>query len=210
MDSPGSLFALLGTVTAISLTGVMAPGPVTAVTITKGATRKEAGALVALGHGIIEIPLIVLIGLGLASVMTVPGVKTGIGLVGGAALIWMGGSMFRVPAESFEDRRDVASGCVLAGLTTTAANPYWFVWWATVGAALVASASAWGIVGLAAFAVTHWLCDIGWLSFLSWGVFSSRRFWTPRVHRVILGLCGAVLGGFGIYFLLGGVQQLLQ
>ncbi|MFW6055837.1 MAG: LysE family transporter [Chloroflexota bacterium] len=210
MDSPGSLFALLATVTAISLTGVMAPGPVTAVTITKGATRKEAGALIALGHGVIEIPLIILIGLGFAAVMTMPGVKMGIGLIGGVALIWMGGSMFRVPAESFEHRKDVASGCFLAGLTTTAANPYWFVWWATVGAALVASASAWGLVGLAAFAVTHWLCDIGWLSFLSWGVFSSRRFWTPRVHRVILGLCGAVLAGFGIYFLLGAVQQLLQ
>ncbi len=209
MDSPGSLLALLATVTAISLTGVMAPGPVTAVTITKGATRKEAGALIALGHGIIEIPLIVLIGLGFAAVMAMPGVKTGIGLVGGAALIWMGGSMFRVPAESFEDRKDVASGCVVAGLTTTAANPYWFVWWATVGAALVASASAWGLVGLAAFAITHWLCDIGWLSFLSWGVFSSRRFWTPHVHRTILCLCGAVLAGFGIYFLVGGVQQLL-
>lgn len=208
MEEPGSLIALLATVTAISLTGVMAPGPVTAVAITKGATRKGAGALIAIGHGIIELPMIALIGLGFAAVMVVPGVKNAIGLLGGGVLIWMGVSMFRTPAESFSDTKDVASGCVLAGLTTTAANPYWFVWWATVGATLVASASTWGLVGIGAFAVTHLLCDLGWLSFLSWGVFTSRRFWTPRVHRTILAVCGVVLAGFGAYFLATALASL--
>jgi len=82
------------------------------------------------------------------------------------------------------------------------------VWWATVGATLVASAGAWGLVGIAAFAVTHWLCDVGWLSFLSWGVFTSRRFQTPTVYRAVLVVCGAVLLGFGAYFLARGAGSL--
>jgi len=209
MQNSGSLAALVITVAAISLTGVMAPGPVTAVTITKGTTRKEAGALIALGHGMIEMPMIVLIGLGFGTIMSVPCVRTGVGLLGGSVLIWMGVSMFRTPTGSFGERREVASGCVLTGLTTTAANPYWFVWWATVGATLVASASAWGLVGLAVFALTHWLCDVGWLSFLSWVVFTSRRFWTPRLHRAILAVCGVVLAGFGVYFLVGAMEAML-
>lgn len=210
MQEPGSLLALLATVTAISLTGVMAPGPVTAVTITKGAARKEAGALIAVGHGIVEVPVIVLIGLGFAAFMAVPGVRVAVGIVGGGVLIWMGLNMLRTRPQAFEQRREVAGGCVLAGLTTTAANPYWFVWWATVGAALVVSASAWGLVGLLAFAVTHWLCDLGWLSFLSWGVFTSKRIWTPTVYRVVLAVCGAVLLGFGIYFISSGVGQAIS
>jgi threonine/homoserine/homoserine lactone efflux protein len=210
MHEVGSLVALLATVTAISLTGVMAPGPVTAVTVTKGAGRKEAGALVALGHGIVELPMIVLIWLGFATVMSAPGMKAAVGIAGGAMLLWMGIGMLRTNPESFQERRDVASGCVLAGLTTTVANPYWFVWWATVGAALVASAGAWGILGIAAFAVTHWLCDVGWLSFLSWGVFTSRRFWTPRVHRTMLAVCGIALLGFGVYFLASGTGALVR
>ena len=200
MSDYGSLASLILAVTAISLTGVMAPGPVTAVTITKGASRPGAGALIALGHGIIEMPLIVLIGLGFATVLAVPAVRVVVGIAGGLVLIWMSVGMLRTPVQAFAERREVGSGCVLAGLTTTAANPYWFVWWATVGAALVASASAWGLVGLLAFALAHWMCDLGWLSFLSWGVFSSRRLWSPRVYRGILVACGAVLAGFGVYF----------
>ncbi len=207
MEDSGSLIALLFTVTAISLTGVMAPGPVTAVTVTKGAARKEAGALIAVGHGIVEVPVILLIGLGFAAFMGAPVVKAVVGVLGGGVLVWMGVGMLRTKPQAFEERREVARGCIVAGLTTTVANPYWFVWWATIGAALVASAGTWGVVGLAAFALTHWLCDLGWLSFLSWGVFTSRRLWTSAVYRGILVLSGAVLLGFGAYFLVTGAGQ---
>ena len=209
MAEQGSLIALLLTATAISLTGVMAPGPVTAVTITKSALRPGAGALVALGHGIIEIPLIVLIGLGFATVLAVPGVRVVVGLAGGAVLIWMSVGLLRTGEQVSHERREVRSGCVLAGVTATVANPYHFVWWATVGATLVASASAWGIVGIVAFALAHWACDLGWLSFLSWGVFNSRRWWTPRIYRGILVACGIVLAGFGVYFIVSTAASLL-
>ena len=209
MGEPGSLFSLLLTVTAISLTGVMAPGPVTAVTITKGASRPGAGALVALGHGIVEMPMIILIGLGFATVLAIPGIRVAVGLAGGAVLIWMSIGLLRTKQQMPIERRDVKSGCVLAGLTTTAANPYWFVWWITVGAALVASASTWGLVGIVAFALAHWACDLGWLSFLSWGVFTSRRLWTPRIYRGILVACGVVLAGFGIYFIVSTTLSII-
>jgi len=45
----------------ISLTGVMLPGPMTAATIAKGYSDRNAGALIAIGHAVIEIPLIVAI-----------------------------------------------------------------------------------------------------------------------------------------------------
>ncbi len=209
MQGSGSLIALLATATAISLTGVMAPGPVTAITVTEGLRRKEAGPLIALGHGIVELPMILLVWLGFATVLAAPWARVIIGIAGGIVLMWMGIGMLRTKPQAFEQHREVRRGCVLAGMTTSVANPYWLVWWTTVGATLVASASAWGLFGVLAFAATHLLCDLGWLSFLSWGVFTSQRFFKPEVFRTLLAVCSAALLGFGLYFLISGAGYLL-
>ncbi|GAH55236.1 unnamed protein product, partial [marine sediment metagenome] len=60
-----SLGLFLFSAVGISLTGVMLPGPLTAATIAKGYGDKNAGALIAVGHAVIEIPLIAAIYLGL-------------------------------------------------------------------------------------------------------------------------------------------------
>lgn len=201
-----SLPLFLGSVVLISLTGVMMPGPVTAVTVTKGAQRKGAGALIALGHGIIEIPLIFLIYLGLANFFEMTGVKIGVGLAGGLVLLWMAWGVFRTRPAALDQKKEMPHSSVVAGLATTAASPYFFVWWATVGAALLVSASAFGKTGVVAFGVVHWLCDFVWLFFISWLVFKSRRLWTPRVSAVIFGICAAVLAGFGAWFIYSGIS----
>ena len=54
----------------VSLSGVMAPGPITAVTIGKGSDSPHAGALVAVGHGIVEFPLMIAIFYGFGRVLT--------------------------------------------------------------------------------------------------------------------------------------------
>ena len=87
MDTNLPLF--VASVIGISLTGVMMPGPVTAVTIAKGYRSKSAGGLVALGHLMVEIPLIILISIGLAQHLSTPGVKIAISVAGGVVLIWM-------------------------------------------------------------------------------------------------------------------------
>ena len=99
MGSSSNFILFLGSVAAISLTGVMMPGPVTAVTITKGIQRKTAGALIAVGHGIIEIPLIVLIYLGFSRFLIIPEVKMTVSLAGGLMLIWMAITIFRTSSR---------------------------------------------------------------------------------------------------------------
>src|SRR4030042_65529 len=201
-----SLPRFLGSVVLISLTGVMMPGPVTAVTVTKGSRRKGAGALVALGHGIIEIPLIFLIHLGLASFFELEAVKIGVGLAGGLVLLWMAWGIFRTRPTAFDDKKETTHGSVVAGLATTAASPYFFLWWATVGAALLVNASDFGKTGVLAFGAVHWFCDLVWLLFLSWVVFKSKRLWTPKVSAVVFGICAAVLAGFGAWFIYSGID----
>ncbi len=196
------LLLFLVIVIGTSLSGVMMPGPVTAVTIAKGMRRKGAGALVAVGHAIIEVPLIVLIYYGFAHLLEREGVQIGVGLAGGAVLVWMALSVFKIQPVSLErEQEERGQVSIVAGLVTSVTNPYFYVWWATVGAALLVDAREFGNAGVVAMGVTHWLCDLGWLFLISWVVFKSKRLWTPRVHRWVFGLCALVLAGFGVRFI---------
>ena len=177
------------------------PGPVTAVTVTKGSQRKEAGALIAIGHGFIEIPLILLIYFGLANFLTLTGVKISVGLAGGLVLIWMALNIFKTRPSIFSDQKELPYSSIVAGLTTTAANPYFFIWWATVGATLLTSARDFGGAGVAAMGVIHWICDFAWLYLVSWAVFKSRRLWTQKVNLIVFRVCSAIMAAFGAWFI---------
>jgi len=201
-----SLPLFLLSVFAISTTGAMMPGPVTAVTVALGSRRRAAGALIAVGHALIEVPVILLLYFGLASFMDLDSVRISIGIVGGAVLLWMALRLFRNTPAVAGEQADRAHGSVLAGLALTAANPYFFIWWATVGAALIVSARDFGGPGVAAMGVTHWLCDFGWLLLLSWVVFKSKRLWTEKVNRVVFGVCAAILAGFGTWFVVSSIR----
>ena len=57
-----AVFPLLTTFFIISLTGALAPGPLTTVAIVEGSRRgKWAGARIAVGHALVEAPYMALI-----------------------------------------------------------------------------------------------------------------------------------------------------
>ncbi|MDH7485764.1 MAG: LysE family transporter [Anaerolineae bacterium] len=197
------LLAFLLSVALISLSGVMMPGPVFAVTVARGQRSPYAGALVAVGHGIIEFPLMFLVYYGFAGFLKQQTVQAVIGIVGGLMLVWMGYGMIRSgQQQTTTTDGSVRLGPVAAGLAATGANPYFFLWWATVGALLISRSLAFGLIGFLLFAVTHWLCDLGWDTLVSFVTYRSRRLWTPLVHRVVFTTCGLMLAGFGVYFAL--------
>ena len=84
------LSAFLLEAVLIFLSGVMAPGPVSAVTVSKGVKSPHAGAFIALGHGIVEIPLMILILCGFGEILKITYIKAAIGLIGGLFLLKMG------------------------------------------------------------------------------------------------------------------------
>jgi threonine/homoserine/homoserine lactone efflux protein len=201
IGQPLSLPGLLFLTIIISLSGVLMPGPVFAVTIAKGHQNKYAGALIALGHGVVELPLMALIYLGFVQFITGAGFRRGIALLGGAALLYLGYGLYGARKHVLEDGREVSYGAFAAGALTTGANPYFFIWWATVGAALIMSASFYGLWGFLLFALVHWMCDFLWDLGVSWTVFKSKKFWTPRVHEIVFGGCGLLLVVFGVWFI---------
>ena len=88
-------YLFLASVVAISLSGVLMPGPLFAMTIQKAYKRKSAGALIAVGHGIIEFPLMFVIFFVLSQFKIPSLVQVAVGLVGGSLMIFMGIQTFR-------------------------------------------------------------------------------------------------------------------
>ena len=202
MEGVLNLSLFLVSVIFISMSAIMMPGPVFAVTIAKGHKDKNAGALIALGHGIIEVPLILLIYLGFAKFFTSDAIKMVIGLVGGAMLIFMGIQMFKGRKSMAAESGDLPYSSLTAGIITTSSNPYFFLWWGTIGTTLILMANTFGLIGFLLFAIVHWLCDFIWSLFVSVATFKSRHLWNNRIHEIVFSICSAILIIFGLRFII--------
>ena len=205
MEVITDFYFFLLSVVFISLSGVMTPGPLFAVTVAKALKDKTAGVLVSFGHGIMEFPLMFLIYFGFAQLFASSLTQKIIGFIGGLIMIYMGFRMVKTEKKTNEEYEKVKHSALVAGIVTTGANPYFLLWWATVGAVLIMNATIFGFAGFLIFAIVHWLCDLLWNTFVSVTVFKSRRFWTKRVQKIIFGFCFMVLTGFGIWFIVSAL-----
>lgn len=196
-----SLPAFLMTAVAISLSGVMAPGPMTAMTIGRGSADGRAGITIALGHGIVELPLMAAVMAGAGFLFTLPFVKEGVGIGGALLMFVMAAGLLRSPGGRVEPSFAAPRSNLAAGIALSAGNPYFLIWWATVGASLIARAAVFGPLGLALFALVHWLCDAVWLTALAWLAARGSRSLGPRFHRGVSIISGAALFIFAGFFL---------
>ena len=206
-----SLLFFLFEVFVISFSGVMAPGPVTAAAVAMGARSRYAGTLIALGHAIIEFPLMLLIILGMGVLLESTNTQMVVGLAGGVFLLVMAFQMLtNLSAADNPQDKHTKTKPVLAGLILSASNPYFLLWWATVGLALATTASRLGIWAFALFAIVHWLCDWSWLQALSWASFKGSGLLGPRSQRIILLICSLALFIFGLFFIYNAVIILVK
>jgi threonine/homoserine/homoserine lactone efflux protein len=194
-------------VVGISLSGVLMPGPVTTTTIVMGARNRYAGLLLAVGHGIVEFPLIILITFGAGEIFKYIAARILIGLVGGGMLLFMAYGIYKSVKNPGEKAgKIVADKPVLAGVILSAGNPYFLVWWATIGLALALQAKVLGIWAFALFALVHWFCDLIWLAVLSWTSFKGATLLKGRGQAIVLIVCAIAMGFFGVKFIADAVK----
>ena len=199
------LLGFYGLTAFISLSGVMMPGPVFAGTVAKGYKDKNAGMQIALGHGVVEFPLVGFIGFGLGSFFEDQRVMIAIGLVGGSVLFYIGYNMIRMRKEVDKTEKYLPYHPLIVGIITTISNPYFFLWWATVGLALIVIALGFGLLAFIVFAVLHWSCDFAFDYLVSYTTFSSKKFWTENVHNILFGTCGAIMIIAGAWFIISPI-----
>jgi threonine/homoserine/homoserine lactone efflux protein len=199
----------LASVVLISLSGVLMPGPLFAVTLRKAEKSKAAGALIAVGHGIVEFPLMLLIFFVLSQLTIPSAVQVTVGLVGGFLMVLMGIQTFRKRNKADDAPASLKRDSVLAGIYTTAANAGFILWWLTIGTTLILNAQLFGLVGFSVFAGVHWFCDFLFYTLAAVAVFKSQRFWNDRVRMGITFFCVVVFVGFGVYFMGSAAWSLL-
>ena len=200
------MLPILLSVVVISLSGVMMPGPMFAVTLAKGYKSPWAGVQISLGHAVIEVPLILLIYFGFAQFFQNTIVQLVLGIVGGGMIIWLGIIMFRARAQVVRGGKDLPYSAFTAGILTSAFNPFFLLWWATIGSLLIMRFLDFGIMGLAVFIMVHWLCDLVWLSFVSVTVYKTHSLWGRKFQEGLFIACSLLLVGFGGWFLISGIQ----
>ena len=95
------------------------------------------------------------------------------------------------------------------GMLMSLANPYWTIWWATIGLGYILYSFKLGLLGVIAFFLGHILADLTWYAAVSFTVAHGRRFMNDRIYRGIIACCAAALLVFGLYFGFTGAQRLI-
>jgi threonine/homoserine/homoserine lactone efflux protein len=186
----------------IGLTGALAPGPTLVATVNSSLkTGWTAGPKVAAGHALVELLLFLAIVLGLAAIAQQ--FSHYITLVGGLALIAFGlltvkGSRSASLVPTVENN---AGNAYLAGILTSAANPYFWVWWLSIGSALVIDGLRGGLIMAGLFMIGHWGADFGWYTLVSASLDKGRSILSEANYRRILAICGVFLVFFGLYYM---------
>ncbi|GAI76483.1 unnamed protein product, partial [marine sediment metagenome] len=130
------------TVVLISVSGALAPGPLFFVTVSHGIkSGTKSGIIFSIAHSLVEFTLVMLLALGLLSVANEPAAMLVVGVAGGGALIVFGAiqirGSFSYKAEETKTGQGATRNLFLIGLALTGLNPYFIVWWLTIGATLI-------------------------------------------------------------------------
>lgn len=199
-----SLFGIALSSFFIAVSGAVMPGPVLTATIGESVKRGFlAGPLIVLGHGILETGLLVLIVLGFADLIRNSYVLGTVSLAGGTVLLWLSYGMLKdlrtLSLDLVPETKD-SKGPILVGISTSLANPYWTIWWATVGLGYVIMSMKFGIAGVILFFIGHISADLAWYSFVSFLISRGKKHINDKLYRGVIGACAMILISFAFYF----------
>lgn len=198
----------------VALSGALMPGPLLTLTVGEAARRGFwAGPLIILGHALLELALVLLLLAGVGVWLHRPPILGTVGILGAGMLAWMGTGLLKASRHShleFDPHNGSSLNPVVAGVLMSAANPYWLIWWLTIGLGYVMFSMKYGFLGVALFFIGHILADFAWYTLVSGAVAQGRRFISDRLYRGFLAGCGAFLFGFAGYFGIQGVRFFLN
>jgi len=196
----------------IALSGAMMPGPLLTVTISESVRRGfVTGPLLILGHALLESALVIALLFGLAPFFQKPFVFVVTALAGALILSWMAWEMFRsLPTLRLAREADGArrGHPVVSGVLMSIANPYWTIWWATIGVGYILYSRQFGPAGVAVFFAGHILADLAWYSLVAAAVAGGKNFLSDGMYRRLIAGCACLLVGFSFYFAYAGIMRL--
>ncbi len=204
----------IATVVVVTASGALAPGPLFFGTLLHGSEEgARSGFSCAIGHTLVEFPLVMALALGLLAAANQPFIKGVIGAVGGIALIGFGSLQVYETIKSktgsdgtSKTKRPPASSLVL-GLALTGLNPYFILWWLTIGSVLIVQALAFAaIVGVLLMYVSHVWMDYAFLTAVAHMAKKGRTIFGSRYYKLILIGFGLILIYYGAVFVRDAIK----
>jgi len=202
----------------LSASGVLSPGPLFFANLIYGSRQGFRGGIkMASGHTIVELPIILMLSFGLFhfSVTSVAHNATlkSIGLLGGITIVVFSMLQIRSVVNREKNRSpgnlidrtkySLSNNPILNGMIFSLLNPFFIVWWFTVGLKIISeSISIFGIVlgGLAVFIFHIWM-DYVWLGGTSFLVQKGISILDVRFYNIFLLGLSIVLVIFGLYWI---------
>ncbi len=209
-----NLYDFIATVIVVTASGAFAPGPLFFGLLMHGSKYgARSGFSCAVGHTLVEFPLVLALALGLLAATSQPIIKNVIGLVGGLGLIIFGavqmyqtGKSIGESAEIPKTRNLPASSLVL-GLALTGLNPYFIIWWLTIGSILIVQALAFAaIMGVLIMYIAHVWMDYAFLTTIAHLGRKSKAVVGSRYYKLVLVAFGLILIYYGTTFMLDALR----
>jgi len=190
----------------IALSGALVPGPLFTITVSESARRgASTGPLLILGHAILEILIILLILSGLSPFLKHETTRHVISLAGGSMLVLMGimilKDLRRIRLDLSAEGGGKGFNLILTGIVGSLANPYWVIWWATIGLGYLVSSMKYGIAGVVVFFLGHISADLLWYSAISYAVARGTKIMGEKAYKTVLAICAVFLIFFGAWFI---------
>jgi threonine/homoserine/homoserine lactone efflux protein len=199
----------------VSTSGVLSPGPLFFINILYGSRYGSfVGLKIASGHAIVEFPLIIALSYGLYSFSYTLHLSDiifrFIGLLGGIFLLLFSTlqiiSILKEKSINSQEIRNPKFNIkkpILVGIIFTMLNPFFLVWWLTIGSKLISdSVINFGIIeGISIIFLSHIWMDYFWLWFTSFMINKGKSVIKEKVYRVFVFAISVILGIYGIYLL---------
>jgi len=206
-----ALITIFCTSFVLALSGALMPGPLMTVTVSESPRRGVlTGPLMIFGHGLLELALVIALISGLAPILVRNDVFILISLTGGAVLLWMALSMLKSLPDLTLDYRSTGKksrNLVMLGIVLSAANPYWLIWWASIGLGYIMHSLKFGILGITAFFLGHILADLAWYGLISFSIAKGQHLFSERFYKRLIGGCALFLIILSCWFFYNGVQK---
>ncbi|MDI1495258.1 MAG: lysine transporter LysE [Cenarchaeum symbiont of Oopsacas minuta] len=205
-------FALAFTIIIISITGVMSPGPLFTANIAYGIKGGiKSGLKMAIGHTIIEMPIVAILGLGIITIDGAPWFIASVAAVGAAGLFVF--AVMQTKAVLHEKRSDHIFGKdpLVVGIMLSAMNPFFILWWLTIGLKLITDViHQWGLIGIPLMFMLHIWFDYVWMMFVGGISGRASKFISNKLYRIIMLGTSIVLVYFGIVFAIDAIMYFIS
>ena len=198
----------------VAFSGALMPGPMLTLVIASVAQKGFwTSVFIVIGHSILELLIVISFYLGVLKYLDNPLVIKIISIVGGAFLVYMAVSIIvsiarkkiklDMDAKSIAKNLGTKNTFIITGkgILISLSNPYWYVWWLTIGATFMVKSVQHSFGGVAFFYTGHILADFIWYLFVGFLVSTGRRFFNQKIYIGILIVCSLFLLYLGVRFI---------